>query len=195
MSRSGLSWCWQGCPLTEQEVVIPFYGKESGPRWRNFGFVVDLYDDRGWRTISPMHCRSLSHARNKGAEWSHYSEVLVFNDGDTLCPPEQLDQAVELAAAEPGLVFPFDTYLRLSQQATGRLNHWTEVFSAAVEQEMFEPPSVGVVAISRACFEQVGGFDEGFVGWGYEDIAFRYACSKLWPERRVPGDGAREECH
>jgi len=33
--------------------------------------------------------------------------------------------------------------------------------------------------VTRGLWETVGGFDEEFVGWGYEDIAFRVACETM----------------
>jgi hypothetical protein len=33
----------------------------------------------------------------------------------------------------------------------------------------------GALVVTRMLWEEVGGFDEGFVGWGFEDLAARLA--------------------
>lgn len=44
----------------------------------------------------------------------------------------------------------------------------------------------GLNAISRESFWEINGFDEGFVGWGYQDVAFHIACrTLLGPGSRV----------
>src|SRR5690606_20504372 len=49
-------------------------------------------------------------------------------------------------------------------------------------------PFGGVNVVSRAMWEDVGGFDERFVGWGHEDRAFVHAVEVLHgPRARVPG--------
>lgn len=45
----------------------------------------------------------------------------------------------------------------------------------------------GLNAISRESFWEINGFDEHFVGWGYEDVAFHIAC------RTLLGPGSRVE--
>jgi GT2 family glycosyltransferase len=44
----------------------------------------------------------------------------------------------------------------------------------------------GLLLICRSDFEKIGGFDEGFCGWGYEDDAFWHALTTLvGVERRL----------
>jgi predicted glycosyltransferase involved in capsule biosynthesis len=46
----------------------------------------------------------------------------------------------------------------------------------------------GVLAVPRALWDAVGGFDERFVGWGFEDLAFWSACTALAGGfERIPG--------
>lgn len=135
-------------------------------------------------------------ARSEGARVFNIDDPLVFNDADTICPPAQMFRAIELAEEAPGLVFAYDLYCRLTREMTERVR------DAPVTADGFDgewgrmrhegPPilnsgSMGCVAISRACFEEVGGFDESYVGWGYEDLDFATRCNALWPNRRVTG--------
>jgi len=174
--------------VTSVLVVIPSYGHDPMRR-RAVRFVTQFYREAlpDWPPVFPSG-RSLAHARNLGAAVAPWS-VLVFNDADTLCPPEQIREAVRLAAEAPGRVAAFDIYQRLTKAATKGLTSWRDAAEATVETELFSPPSNGCMAISRASFEEVGGYDESFVGWGYEDCEFNHRCSLLFGEpRRVPGE-------
>lgn len=64
----------------------------------------------------------------------------------------------------------------------GEQPHWP-----VPEREILNAPSMGCAAISLECFRGVGGFDEQYVGWGYEDVDFASRCAERWPLRRVPG--------
>ena len=45
----------------------------------------------------------------------------------------------------------------------------------------------GVLAIGRPLWEAVGGFDQRFEGWGFEDLAFMMACGTLGKLERSGG--------
>lgn len=45
----------------------------------------------------------------------------------------------------------------------------------------------GVIVVPRRVWDAVGGFDEGFTEYGWEDVAFAHACSLVAPVRRVDG--------
>lgn len=139
---------------------------------------------------------SPGRARNFAVTQLPSAGVVVFNDADSICPPEQIRAAIMLASAQPGLVFAYDLYCRWTQQATEKwcasADPWNElgkpIPSLAFDgKPIFNSGSMACVAISRACFEEVGGFDESYVGWGYEDLDFAWRCNKLWPNRRVSG--------
>lgn len=121
---------------------------------------------------------SPGRARNKGAA-DCKADVIVFNDADTIVPVEQIRQAAKAAQDAPGLVFAYDLYLRVAKDGT--------VADGPYEQEIMGSGSMGCVAIRRDCFNAAGGFDEGYLGWGYEDLDFANRCDKLWPNRRIPG--------
>lgn len=165
--------------MSREIVIVPCYG-DNPRRAANADRVLAHLREGGFRTLiaSPSNGASMAHARNLGAEISaHESDparVLVFNDADSLVPPRQILEAVHLALSAPGLVYAYDLYLRLDARG-------------GIDQELFNPPSMGCVAISRDCFDEVGGFDQRFVGWGYEDIEFAQRCGVRWPLRRVSG--------
>lgn len=44
------------------------------------------------------------------------------------------------------------------------------------------------IAIPRSVFDDMGGFDERFEGWGYEDMAFQSMIAGLYGHERIEGD-------
>jgi GT2 family glycosyltransferase len=125
-------------------------------------------------TWSPGAARNAGVAARRDYDPRGDFDPIVFNDADSICPLEQIQEAVRLAEEAPGLVFAYDLYVRKTKE--GRDG-----------QTFMNSPSMACVAISRQCFEQVGGFDETYVGWGYEDLDFAQRCNALWPLRRVSG--------
>lgn len=154
-------------------VIIPFRS-DDGPRERACTKVRLHLTEAGLRWILfPAEPWSPGAARNLGAELTS-DDVLVFNDADTIVPAGQIREAVQAAGDEPGLVYAYTLYVRRDR-------------SGRPVREIFGSPSLGCAAISRESFEQVGGFDESYIGWGYEDCDFARRCSERWPLRRVEG--------
>lgn len=140
--------------------------------------------------------RALNQAVRYALSAERRGGVLVINDADSLCPHAQIERAAELALAEPGLVYAYTTYHRLSEKATGELANIRRLFDddlyeqameGPFERELYYPPAQGCAAITGACYLELGGYDESYVGWGYEDIDFAERAGKLAPCRRVPG--------
>ena len=95
-----------------------------------------------------------------------------------------------------GAVVPWTVRHKLSREGTkrfvemeGRKSHRTEDLDTT---DPTRPDGVdkakrgGTIVVSRKAFDAVGGFDEGFTDWGYEDRAFRLAVDKLARLREAP---------
>jgi hypothetical protein len=67
------------------------------------------------------------------------------------------------------------------------------------ELELFASPCVGSIAFTRETFDRVGGFDERYEGWAYEDVDFWYRLQRdvralrrrRTPARRWSSSGTR----
>jgi hypothetical protein len=114
--------------------------------------------------------------------------VGVVLDADVLGPPEQVYAAVERACATGRATLAFDRFVGLNQQMTHRVldgyqGPWEP--GARYHSKVHES---SIVAIPRALWDAGGGFDERFVGWGQEDVAFIQTCRILGGGiERVPG--------
>lgn len=175
------------------EVLIPYGGTDLW-RARALNIVREMYKaELPWsvrvEALQPREYAmsgALAQCRNRAARLSD-ADLVVFNDADSLCQPENIHRAVELAAEAPGLVFAWDTYYRLSQKTTSNVGRWQDAFEQPVAWGMYESLSAGCMAISRRCFQEVGGFDPSWAT-ACEDYDFADRCSRLWPNRRVPGE-------
>jgi hypothetical protein len=176
------------------ETVVPVYGNDKLRR-RNLRVVLE-HLRQGVGTADGDHVAayplwiedgdSPGQARNRGAS-NVVSPLIVFNDGDSICPWPQILEAARLAMTTDGLVFAYDLYVRLSERGTVDYLAGASLDDCASERTIAQSGSMGCVAISRECFRKVGGFSENFVGWGYEDLHFASRCNMLWPNRRVMG--------
>ncbi len=103
------------------------------------------------------------------------TDIVILNFADTIAPIAQMEIAVDLAERAPGLVSAYTRYVRLNEDGShGKV--------------LADPSGHGCAAIRRSCWDDIGGFDEGYVGWGMEDRDFNRRAEKLWPRRSVPGD-------
>lgn len=165
--------------MNEPVAIVP-YTSDNPLRRRAFLQVCAYYREHfpEWRRITACDTdRGGFHkalAVNRAAALTDPSDVLLLNDADSICPPDHIREAVRLAGEEPGLVFAYTEYVRMDAHDKP---FW----------HMADSGSTGCVAIRRACFDQAGGMDESYYGWGYEDLDFVRRCEALWPLRRVPG--------
>ena len=174
-------------------VIIPASGTDPA-RQSALSHVLALYREffPDWQiVIAADSGQPFSRARAiNGAVRTLDCDMLVFNDGDSLVEPANISRMVRDAEA-PGLVFGYTRYRRLNQAATENLKSFVLAFVQPdhfFEWQMLNSGSNGCAAIRRDCFNEVGGLDENFQGWGYEDLAFDVICEAHWPSRRIAGD-------
>lgn len=159
-------------------VVIPWRDKGDPHRKANFDLVLDrlldldigevLVCDDG-QTSGPFN---RSAAYNAGRRHRPKADVYVWHEADMLVSATQLRSAIGLAAREPGLVVPFNTYAYLSETSTAQVLDGHPVTALPVDYVMNDGRSVGAVGVtSTATMQAVGQWDERFIGWGYDDRA------------------------
>lgn len=127
-----------------------------------------------------------SKARNDAFEQST-GEFLVVADADALFDADQITIAIQAVKTMGTWSLPFGTYYNLDRDTTKSVLggvYWRD-YSIKSTRELGLPPETwehqiedspgGIRILTREMWEAVNGFDERFVGWGYEDDAFRTA--------------------
>lgn len=145
---------------------------------------------------------AINDAAREAGEW----DVAVIIDADVMLKAGNVREAVERAAKTGKVTWAHRRWRGISEEATRRLTRPDPVWAEAalgkggIEHsdldadidlivEKTTPMSWSCcIAIRRDAWDKVGGFDERFAGWGFEDIAFQAATGGLVGWDRVEGD-------
>jgi hypothetical protein len=168
-------------------ICIPWRDSGDERRRRAYKWCVEWWASCGLRPVIGLgqsRAEMCNHAARQALDNGY--RVLVFADADTWCPPSQVVRAAALAR-EGRLALAYEVYSRLDGSATA---HGLRQRPAQVSPERYARMGKqtrdhvsGLVAVSADLWSRVGGFDERFTKWGFEDQAFYLACEVL-------GDGA-----
>jgi glycosyltransferase involved in cell wall biosynthesis len=163
------------------EVIIADDGSAQG-QWVAADFKQRLELDYLWRPQDECPARS----RNLGAQAAS-GQQLVFIDSDLLLNPQALAAYAEYLAAAPGwLLYGYaGTELELVAESalqSGVQVNWRDKRFGWNAQglyplaQLFHSPYENAYslnfALARSTYQAIGGFDEGFSGWGGEDLDF-----------------------
>lgn len=178
-------------------VLVPWApaAAESGPErdaiWRwNYRRLVDLFsrfDDAAEIVIGQPDdvgdpaTFSRSLALNRAAAAAR-GDVFVIVDADTTSTERDFEAALALVRLG-GWTLPL-RYVRLGPIISAEWLSRSGYFPPPgwhhdIEEELLTANS-GIVAMPRAAFELVGGFDERFTSWGGEDDMMRCALETLY---------------
>lgn len=127
---------------------------------------------------------SINLAAADAGDW----DVLVIIDGDVIAEADQVQAAVDRAHETGRLSFAFTDYRGLSQQYSSRVLAGDDGdWSRGAKVKMANHVS-SILAVPRALWDLVGGFDERLEGWGHDDIVFTHVCRILGGGcERIPG--------
>lgn len=142
---------------------------------------------------SPEGMFNRSAAINSAARDAGDWDVAVVCDSDTVVPGAQFEEAVS-NASETGLVTSaLSKVVELSRESTDKLLTGAENDVRHLKKDRLrtkdDMTQSSVIAVPRALWDIIGGFDEEFCGWGCEDNVFWLAATVLSgaAPRRVDG--------
>lgn len=180
------------------EVVVT----DDGSRDETLHFLADVGGRMPYPftfTTHPHDGFQLARCRNEGVAASS-APYLLFTDGDCILPPDHL--AIHLRARRPGRVIAGDC-VRLDEAATAvvdvaalRSGHFPQRLPAgevarlllkglrakayeACRTSMRPRLSGNNIALWRSDYERVNGFDEQYVGWGFEDRDLQHRLERI----------------
>lgn len=122
---------------------------------------------------------SRAGSRNEGVRQAEAAgvDVIVLCDADTLPEPGPLHAAI--GAATDGLLhLPYTWYRGLSASGTAEFLEGAPAVECPTDLA-HEWSTGGVLVIQPRAWWQVGGMDERYVAWGFEDAAFKIAVDAL----------------
>lgn len=115
---------------------------------------------------------AVNRAASNAGDW----DVAVVADCDSFVSKQQADLAVARAVDTGQITFAYNRFAYLSRRMSDRvMAGYSGAWWPGVEWSLTGTCSSQVI-VTRELWDTVGGFDEGFVGWGFEDIGFSLSC-------------------
>jgi hypothetical protein len=172
--------------------------------------LVPRREDRGYRDIVWAWCKARwerdqphmpiveghhdtglfnrSAAVNRAAQLAGSWDVAVIIDADIIIDPVRVRDACDLAARTGKVVFPHDIRHQVNRRGSemiraGYLGDWKRYAHAHYDNMVSS-----VVVVPRKAWDEIGGFDESFEGWGFEDNAFAAAAETFAGTIRMEGE-------
>jgi len=160
-------------------VCVPW--RPADDRLAAFARVMAFWHHHGLEVITadsePGQSFNLSQARNRAVAQANTTHVIVA-DADTIP-----DLGPVLAACEmEEVIWPFRHYRRIRADWVSR----PDLLAAPVLQ-YYSTSCGGVLVCPREVYHGLGGFDEQFQGWGFEDLAFHLVAKTFASVKRLAG--------
>lgn len=179
--------------MNDLSVLIP-YREDGGRRDQIFEWILDRYAalmpdaDICIGMDRKNHEFNRSAARNDAFEQAD-RRFLLIADADTIPEPDAITEGIQMILNGAPWVIPYGTYYNLSEEKSNEILR-SEPESAIVFEdkdcEHIINSTAGMLLMERSVFAWMGGYDERFIGWGYEDNAFQVALDTLLgPHQRV----------
>jgi hypothetical protein len=146
------------------------------PRWEQSFPSWDIVE--GEHLDGPFNRSAAVNAAAAAAgDW----DVAVIIDSDVVVDPRAVESAVRVAQLTGQMTVSHDTRIMLNKVGTNKVmrgfrgNWWQRTM---VDTTFSDSVSCSVV-VTRELWDACNGFDERFVGWGYEDTAFRITAEAI----------------
>ena len=117
---------------------------------------------------------SLSAARNLGAKKASSYDVIIHNDADVIPTLQSVLDGIVQTLETNLFSNPYTEFRELTQADTERFLNGEIAIDDAGHNKIPGACS-GVVITTPSSWKSVGGLDESFIGWGYEDAALSVA--------------------
>lgn len=167
-------------------VILAPRRSDGGHRDRLWEFCRKRWqtDFPDWPIVEGHHDEgpfNRSAAINRASRDAGAWDVAVVIDCDVLAHSPAVRYGVEVASTLGCIVVSHDERVMLNKSGTEKvLGGFTGSWRSTNMVERVWQDSVScAVIVPRSVWDAVGGFDELFVGWGFEDTAFRIAAETL----------------
>lgn len=169
--------------MTNATVCMPW--RPQPDRLAAHQRVRDFWDHHGFPVVEADATSvdwNLSQARNR-AVTAAAAPICIVADADTIPDIAAVHRAVKrIKHGERGVIWPFTMYRHIPGEWAQR----ADLLAAPIDQ-LYRRSVGGLFVVSAHTYWELGGMDERFVGWGYEDNAFHIAALTLSKVRREEG--------
>lgn len=174
--------------MTDVTVIVPWRDVGCQYRQRNLAALRDWLDVLRWpiRLVDNPGEFNRSQARNVGVMEAETAEIVVIHDADMRVDLEQLRDAVRLVSIDGGLRHPYRVCRYLDEGNTQQL--LTGRAYGITHMRAIPDAPGGCSVIRRNDYIAIGGYDEAYTGWGYEDLDFAARAHKAIGETWGDGD-------
>jgi len=178
--------------MKDISIILP-YRPDNGYHDKNFKYVYKLlkshYPDSEM-IIGKNECGGTlfnrSNAVNNGVTESS-NNILMLYDVDAILPQINVQRSLASLETYP-MIFPYDKFWLLSKRVSRKIiNGMRYSFSSLPNDrgvtQLVKEGKIGaaVQLVTRDAFDSVGGFNEDFEGWGFEDVYFNFKMIKKYP--------------
>lgn len=137
-----------------------------------------------------------SAAVNRAAKLAGDWDLGIVIDADIFLPVSQVREAIKRATKTGKVTWAHRRWRGIREDFTKRIVTDGRDFGPEVDREDMDilvertnPISWSCcIVFPRAVFDDMGGFDERFIGWGFEDMAAQALICGLYGHERVQGD-------
>ena len=157
-------------------VVIPW--REQPSRVDGFKKVVAWYkenlpDAKIYTADRAGEFWSMSGSRNDGVRMAEADgcDVVIINDADTIPQIEPLHESISAAFLDDLMHNPYTEYRAFTEQSIEQVEKGVSFKN--VSYEVIPGACSGVNVFTPTAWWKIGGNDEKFKGWGFEDTAMR----------------------
>lgn len=183
---------------TKRAIIIP-WRTDNAERERNLQFVLDWYRPLALPLALADADRDApfnrAASRNDAAKVAGDWEVALFADADCIADLGVVAKAFNLADETGSAVLPHDDFYSLSERGTKELlqNGIEELtvklglkYTGQTKIANSWMPS-GALIVPRAAYDAIGGYEEGYKGWGWEDTSFLFDLNREVGVLRLAG--------
>lgn len=156
-------WCWDITRPSLEEIGFPIFEGDA--------------PTKAWSRAA-----ALNAASRAAGSW----DVAFVADTDTIPEADAVHRAVTWVESTGGAARPhLDRYI-LSKAGTLRIARrgYAEIEPSDIEHSW---PGGGLLVLTREAWEAVGGYDESYVEWGFEDSQMNFSLLRHSRWDRLPG--------
>jgi hypothetical protein len=163
-------------------------------RWERYFPDIAIYE--GHHDDGPFNRSAAVNTAARLADADGRWDVGIVIDSDVFLKVSQVRKAIQTAKKTGRVTWAHRRWRGFKESWTKRYLDDRHDFGPEIDREDMDIPVSDTnpiswsccIAFPRAVWDDLGGFDERFVGWGFEDMALQSVVVGLYGHERIEGD-------